>query len=62
MTTFTCPGCGASMDAIASSAGHRCPNRRNRYTEWVPEEMKDLAVPQTAALTREAVYPDDHHQ
>ncbi len=34
--TWTCPGCRRHVAAIATEVRHRCPNRRNRWTDWQP--------------------------
>ena len=34
MTTFQCPTCKKTVQALAKSAGHRCPNNKSKFTEF----------------------------
>jgi hypothetical protein len=38
VTTWICPGCRMTIEARAVAAGHRCPNRQTRWTDFTPGE------------------------
>jgi len=34
MTTFQCPKCHRTTEALAKEAGHRCPSNRNKFVQF----------------------------
>ena len=44
MTRWTCPGCRLEIEATAIAAGHRCPNRQTRWTDFRPADSATAQV------------------
>jgi DNA-directed RNA polymerase subunit RPC12/RpoP len=38
MTTFECPRCHQRTEALASQAGHRCPQAKSKFIVFVKKE------------------------
>lgn len=38
MTLWRCPSCPTELEARAVAVGHRCPNRHNRWVDFIAEE------------------------
>jgi hypothetical protein len=38
--TWQCPGCHLHLEAVAIAVGHKCPSRRNRWTDFIPKAQE----------------------
>jgi hypothetical protein len=40
-TTWHCPGCDLTLEAVAVACGHECPERRGQWVDLIPTGSTD---------------------
>ena len=39
LTKWSCPGCAKQLEAVAVAVGHRCPQRKQKWADFIADDL-----------------------